>query len=188
MGIGKSLKKIIDVRFKEKEAVKLIRNKLHLLGKLNIDYSIQEYVHPQLMDQYQYLESIAQQYRQKKNCRSRIWLNRKGFEVRVQKIGDNVKWGKVAPLAPSVKEPMANIGPLSDETIKELKDDLEERIWKIHSTNKRIEETNRYRNRLATDTEDDATDTEAEADNTIEDNNMDEVNISSMETESLTSS
>merc|ERR1712002_1007120 len=107
------------------------------------------------------------QYRQKKQCRMRIWLNRKGYEVRVQKNGDNIKWGKVAPLAPSLKEPMANIGPLSADTIKEIKDDLEERIWKINSTNKRIEESNKYRNnRVSTDTEDELT--ENEADNTLE--------------------
>merc|ERR1711895_326132 len=135
MGIGRSLKQIIDVRFQEIEAVKLIRKRLHLLNKLNIDYTIQDYVHPQMLDQFQFLESVATQYRQKKHCRTRIWLNRKGYEVRVQKIGENLKWSKVAPLAPSIKEPMANIGPLSTDTIKEIQDDLEERIWKIHKTN-----------------------------------------------------
>merc|ERR1711895_244497 len=107
--IGRTLKQIIDVRFQEIEAVKLIKKRLHFLNKLNIDYSIQDYVHPQMLDQYQFLESIALQYRQKKQCRTRIWLNKKGYKVRVQNNGDNIKWGKVSPLAPSVKEPIANI-------------------------------------------------------------------------------
>merc|ERR1711895_376170 len=73
--IGRSLKQIVDIRFNEIEAVKLIKKRLHYLNKLNIDYSIQDFVHPQLLDQYQFLESIALKYRQKKQCRTRIWLN-----------------------------------------------------------------------------------------------------------------
>merc|ERR1711895_243942 len=95
--IGRTLKQIIDVRFNEIEAVKLIKKRLHYLNKLNIDYNIQDFVHPQLLDQYQFLESIALKYRQKKQCRTRIWLNRKGYEVRFQKAGDNLKWSKVSP-------------------------------------------------------------------------------------------
>merc|ERR1711895_306349 len=170
--IGRTLKQIIDVRFNEIEAVKLIKKRLHFLNKLNIDYSIQDYVHPQMLDQYQFLESIALQYRQKKHCRTRIWLNRKGYEVRVQKNGEDLKWSKVSPLAPSVKEPIANIGPLSEDTIKELKDDLEERIWRIHKTNERIAESARYRqSRTDTDVEESDAD-DNDADNTIEENNM----------------
>ena len=59
---------------------------------------------------------------------------------------------------------MANIGPLSENTIREIKDDLEERIGQIHSMNKRIVESNNYRSaRAVTDNEEDATDNEAEA-------------------------
>merc|ERR1712002_327520 len=57
--IGRSLKQIIDVRFNEIEAVKLVKKRLHLLNNRYIDYNIQDFVHTQLLDQYQFLESIA---------------------------------------------------------------------------------------------------------------------------------
>merc|ERR1712002_803380 len=97
--------------------------------------TVNDYVHPKMLCTYQLLESIALQYRIKQSMKTRIWLSHKGYEIRMQKQSENTKWSKIAPLAPLLEEPLADIGPLSDETIRELKDDLEEKIWEIRSTN-----------------------------------------------------
>jgi len=97
------------------------------------------------MNKYQYLESITLQYQIKEGMKSRIWMNRKGFELRIQKKESTEQWSKIPPLAPTLNEPLADIGPLSNDTIGELKDDHVENIWYIHHTNKRIEDGIKYR-------------------------------------------
>ena len=95
------------------------------------------------MERFKFFDGIAHKYRQH-GQNTKIWLGRFDFQLRIKNKDDYRKWSEIPPFITPENMPLFNVGKMTVDTIREIRDDELERRNRILEQNQRLSAT--YKN------------------------------------------